>query len=62
MFHGLNSYLGHGSHVAHEFAKNGFCVVGFDHRGFGKSQGQKGYIESIDQHLRDSKTFVGLIE
>lgn len=48
MFHGLNSYVGHGSHIAHEFAKNGFCVVGFDHRGFGKSQGKKGYIESID--------------
>jgi alpha-beta hydrolase superfamily lysophospholipase len=37
MFHGLNSYIGHGAHLAEYFSKNGLITVGFDHRGFGRS-------------------------
>ena len=33
-------------------------MVGFDHRGFGKSEGKKAYIESVEQHLLDSKAFI----
>lgn len=36
-------------------------MVGFDHRGFGDSQGEPGYIDSLDQHLEDSKKFVDII-
>jgi len=38
MFHGLNSRVGHGTHIATALAQSGYDVVGFDHRGFGKSQ------------------------
>ena len=37
MLHGLNSYIGHGAHIAHYYAKHGLTTVGFDHRGFGRS-------------------------
>lgn len=37
MFHGLNSHLGHGAHLAHYFSQHGLTTVGFDHRGFGRS-------------------------
>ena len=55
MFHGLNSHLGHGAHLAEYFAKHGFVTVGFDHRGFGRSEGEPGYVESLETHIKDSK-------
>lgn len=39
MFHGLNAHLGQGAHLARCFAKEGYETVGFDHQGFGKSEG-----------------------
>jgi alpha-beta hydrolase superfamily lysophospholipase len=38
MFHGLNSRIGHGFHIAQYLALNGYDVVGFDHRAHGTSQ------------------------
>lgn len=32
--------------------------MGFDHRGSGKSQGIKGYVGSIEDHLEDSHRFL----
>lgn len=58
MFHGLNNYIGRGAHIADFLSKNGFIVVGFDHRGFGRSEGKGGYIESLSQHLEDSRNFI----
>jgi len=36
--------------------------MGFDHRGYGKSEGLRGYVESLNIHLQDSKQFIDLIE
>ncbi|EGR28729.1 hypothetical protein IMG5_169260 [Ichthyophthirius multifiliis] len=58
LFHGLNSSVAHGSHIAKAFSEKGFIVVGFDHRGFGQSEGKSGYLESLETHLADSKLFV----
>ena len=58
MFHGLNSHIGHGAHIAEVFGMAGLVTVGFDHRGFGQSPGEKGYVESLEGHLFDSLTFV----
>jgi len=44
MFHSLNTHVGQGAHLAHELAKDGLITVGFDHRGFGRSEGRGGYI------------------
>lgn len=57
MYHGLNSHIGHGAHIADALAQVGVITVGFDHRGFGNSQGVPGYIESLESHLYDSKFF-----
>ena len=51
MFHGLNNYVGRGAHIASFLSRKGFVVVGFDHRGFGRSEGKGGYIPSLKQHL-----------
>lgn len=39
MIHGLNSHINQGAHLAHHFAEHGIETVGFDHRGFGRSEG-----------------------
>jgi acylglycerol lipase len=54
MFHGLNSHIGHGAHLAEFFSHRGLTTVGFDHRGFGRSQGKLGYIDGLKSHLADS--------
>lgn len=58
MFHGLCAHINHGAHLAAKFAEIGCLVVGFDHRGFGKSEGIRGYLESLEIHLNDSSAFI----
>jgi acylglycerol lipase len=58
MFHGLNSHIGHGAHLAKYFSKEGLITVGFDHRGFGRSQGRQGYVDNLQSHLTDSRKFI----
>ena len=61
MFHGLNSHIGHGAHIAEYFSKNGLITVGFDHRGFGRSEGRGGYVENLNTHLFDSREFLKIV-
>lgn len=61
LFHGLNSYVGHGAHIAAKMAEHGFVTVGFDHRGFGLSPGKPGKVASLEHHLKDAMQFVNLI-
>ena len=44
MFHGLNSRIGHGTHLAAALAAEGFITVGFDHRGFGWSKDHTNFL------------------
>ena len=44
MFHGLNSRIGHGTHLAAALAAEGFITVGFDHRGFGHSKDHTNFL------------------
>lgn len=52
----------HGSHIAKGLADAGYIVLGFDHRGFGESEGQRGFIETLDIHLADARLFVDKVE
>lgn len=61
MFHGLNSHIGHGAHIANMLARSDIVTVGFDHRGFGQSPGLPGKVESLECHLSDSMMFVNLV-
>lgn len=37
---------------------NGFTFVGFDHRGHGKSEGERGYLDDYKLMINDAKNFV----
>ena len=50
MFHGLNSRIGHGTHLAAALAAEGFITVGFDHRGFGHSKDHSNFL-TVDEYV-----------
>ena len=57
IFHGQGSHLGRYGHIASMFAEQGYDVVGYDSHGFGKSDGERGVINNIDNYFEDAKTF-----
>ncbi|CAD8142583.1 unnamed protein product [Paramecium octaurelia] len=62
-FHGLNEHLGLYAHIAQALSKDANSVcVGFDFRGFGKSEGLRGWLESKEQHIEDCTRFIQLIK
>lgn len=62
IFNGLYYHTNHSAHVAKLFAESGYAVVGFDYRGYGKSEGERGEVESFESLLEDSMSFVKKVE
>ena len=51
--HGLGEHIGRYAHVAAQLNGDGWNVVGYDHRGHGRSQGDKGRLHTDDDLLAD---------
>jgi acylglycerol lipase len=51
--HGVNSHGGQSVRAGEEFAARGFAVTALDLRGRGKSEGERFYVESIDDYVSD---------
>jgi alpha-beta hydrolase superfamily lysophospholipase len=51
--HGLGEHVGRYAHVAAFFNARGWRVVGYDHRGHGRSDGGRGRLASVDDLLVD---------
>lgn len=51
--HGVNSHGGQYLGAAAEFARRGFAVTALDLRGRGRSEGERFYIEHIDEYVSD---------
>lgn len=58
ILNGLCYHTNHSAHVAKYLADQGFTVVGFDYRGFGKSSGERGEVDSFQVLLDDSMDFI----
>jgi acylglycerol lipase len=51
--HGVNSHGGQYARAAEEFAARGFAVTALDLRGRGRSEGERFYVEHIDDYVSD---------
>ena len=51
--HGVNSHGGQYIWPAEQFVKSGFAVYALDLRGRGKSEGERFYVETIDDYVAD---------
>ena len=58
--HGVNSHGGQYFWAAEQFAKAGYAVTALDLRGRGKSDGERFYIDSIDEYVADVRLAVDL--
>lgn len=61
LVHGAGEHVGRYEHVAAWFAARGFAVWGMDHRGHGRSEGRRMYVDRFDDYLADLAEFVQLV-
>lgn len=59
--HGHGEHSGRYLNVVHALAPRGFAIIGFDHRGHGRSRGQRGHIDSWSEYREDVRAFLGWI-
>jgi acylglycerol lipase len=58
--HGVNSHSGYYEWAAQQFTTAGFAVYALDHRGRGQSDGERFFVNSIDEYVADIATFIDL--
>jgi len=58
--HGLNAHSGQYRWVADQLSNAGLAVYALDHRGRGKSDGERFYVEKFEDYIDDLATFVKL--
>ena len=58
LLHGLGSHVERHAAVAEALCAAGYAVAGFDQRGFGRSQGRRGHIPSLQASLDDIGAFL----
>ncbi len=61
LVHGHGEHAGRYENVVGALAPRGCAVYGFDHRGHGRSPGQRGHIDSWREYREDVRLFLGLI-
>ncbi len=58
LVHGLGEHCLRYQHVAEKFVAAGYALLGFDHRGHGRSDGVRGHIASYDLVMGDIQHFL----
>jgi len=59
--HGFNAHGGHFAWAAEQFLSAGLTVVAFDFRGRGRSEGERFYVEEIDEYVSDLSSTIALV-
>jgi len=60
LIHGFNSHSGYFAWAAEQFVASGFATYALDHRGRGKSGGERFYVEHFSDWLEDVDKLVGI--
>ncbi|QDZ07867.1 lysophospholipase [Sphingomonas panacisoli] len=58
--HGFNAHSGHYARAAEVFAQRGIAITALDLRGRGRSDGERFYVESIDDYVADLSQAIDL--
>lgn len=58
--HGLGEHARRYDHVAQRFGESGLAVYALDHRGHGRSGGQRVYLRDMSEYVGDFDTLVGI--
>ncbi|GAB4497168.1 MAG: alpha/beta hydrolase [Saprospiraceae bacterium] len=53
LVHGQGEHIGRYAHVAEWFNRHNVAVVGYDHQGYGRSEGKRGHAKSLNVLLDD---------
>jgi len=59
--HGLAEHSGRYTNLVNYFVPKGYAICSLDHRGHGKSEGLRGYVERFSNYLDDLKTFFDIV-
>lgn len=60
--HGLNSHSGHYEWAAQQLTSKGLAVYAMDHRGRGRSEGERFFVEKFSDWTDDLATFIDLVK
>ncbi len=60
--HGFGEHSGRYMNVVNKLLPQGFAVYGFDHRGHGKSPGQRGHIMHWEEFPEDVRCFLEVVQ
>lgn len=58
--HGVLSHSGYYAWAAAQLVRRGYAVFAIDHRGRGKSEGERYFIETVDEYAGDVASLIGI--
>jgi acylglycerol lipase len=59
--HGLAEHSGRYKNLVNYFVPKGYAIYALDHRGHGKSEGTRSYVDNFNDYLTDLKTFFDMV-
>ncbi len=59
--HGLNEHSGRYTNPINYFVDKGYTIYLFDHKGHGKSDGLRSYVDNFDEYLEDLEHFTQFV-
>lgn len=60
--HGLGEHSGRYANLVNKLLPLGWSIFALDHRGHGKSQGNRGHVDSFSQYIDDLDTFIDIVK
>lgn len=54
LVHGLGEHIGRYTHWADMFNRSNYGLIGYDLRGHGKSEGQRGHVLTFEEYVKDT--------